>query len=126
MILEQMDGGDVLQHLQKNMGGVGLDLAGWIEDERITCSSCQHLVQAMHTINIPADQFDKVRRENHPANQWMFDIVKIKNGWARVEYIGWECDGGQPSYIPIDVKHRCHCYKAKANAQAFNVKEWWE
>ena len=125
--MDQKQGwGYVLQQLEKKPGGEVFDMDGWIEDERVTCSSCQHMVQAVQTINMPADQFDKVRRQNHPANQWMFDIVKIKNGWARVEYIGWKCNGGEPSYIPVDVMHRCHCYKPKVNAQAFNVKEWWE
>lgn len=98
----------------------------WIDDDRITCNQCQHMAQAVQTINMQAQDFDRIRRANHPANQWMFDSVKIKNGWARVEYIGWQCNGGQPSYIPVDVKHRCHFYKSKQNAVEVNVKEWWE
>jgi hypothetical protein len=112
--------------LEKNKGGVVNDSANWVDDERITCNMCQHMAQHLHTVNMPSDHFDKIRRENHKANQWMFDIVKIKNGWARVEYMGWQCNGGQRSYIPIDIKHRCDNYKPKQAAHAFNVKEWWE
>jgi hypothetical protein len=99
---------------------------GWVDDDRITCNMCQHMAQHLQKVNMSADHFDKIRRENHIANRWMFDIVKIQNNWARVEYMGWQCNGGQRSYIPIDIKHRCDSYKPKQNAKAFNVNEWWE
>ena len=122
--------GGSAQQPGKKQGGGGVDsypqAGSWIDDDRITCNQCQHMAQAVQTINMQAQDFDRIRRANHPANQWMFDSVKIKNGWARVEYIGWQCNGGQPSYIPVDVKHRCHCYKPKQNAVEVNVKEWWE
>lgn len=124
------DGGVSSNCLEKTKGGVHhsflADPATWIDDERISCNQCQHMVQQREQVNIQADHFDKIRRENHIANQWMFDIVKIKKGWARVEYMGWQCNGGQRSYIPIDIKHRCDNYKPKQNAVAVNVKEWWE
>lgn len=130
MRMEQRDGGVSSQFLEKTTwGGVAsfwTDPATWVDDERITCNQCQHMVQSLHKINMPSADFDKIRRENHIANQWMFDIVKIKNGWARVEYMGWQCNGGQRSYIPIDIKHRCDNYKPKQNAFEVNVKEWWE
>ena len=125
-VVKKQGGGGAPQLLEKNKGGVVNDPANWVDDERITCNMCQHMAQHMHTVNMPSDQFDKIRRENHIANHWMFDIVKIRNGWARVEYMGWQCNGGQRSYIPIDIKHRCDNYKPKQAAQAFNVKEWWE
>lgn len=125
-VVEKQGGGGAPQLLEKNNGGVVNDPETWVDDDRITCNMCQHMAQHLHTVNLPADHFDKIRRENHIANRWMFDIVKIKNGWARVEYMGWQCNGGQRSYIPIDIKHRCDSYKPKQTAQAFNVKEWWE
>jgi hypothetical protein len=125
-VVEKQGGGGVPQLLEKNKGGVVNDSANWVDDERITCNMCQHMAQHLHTVNMPSDHFDKIRRENHIANRWMFDLVKIKNGWARVEYMGWQCNGGQRSYIPIDIKHRCDNYKPKQAAHAFNVKEWWE
>lgn len=130
MRMEQRDGGVSSQFLEKTIGGVHhsflADPATWVDDDRVTCDQCQHMAQHLHKINMPSADFDKIRRENHIANQWMFDIVKIKNGWARVEYMGWQCNGGQRSYIPIDIKHRCDNYKPKQNAVAVNVKEWWE
>ena len=125
-LVEKQGGGGTPQLLEKNKGGVVNDPANWVDDERITCNMCQHMAQHLHTVNMPSNQFDKIRRENHIANHWMFDIVKIRNGWAIVEYMGWQCNGGQRSYIPIDIKHRCDNYKPKQAAQAFNVKEWWE
>ena len=128
--IDGMDGGVSPDCLEKTTGGgvasFFADPATWIDDERITCNQCQHMVQQRQQVTIPADHFDKIRRENHIANQWMFDIVKIKNGWARAEYMGWQCNGGQRSYIPIDIKHRCDNYKPKQNAVEVNVKEWWE
>lgn len=128
--LEQRDGGVSSNCLEKTTGGVHhsflADPATWVDDERITCNMCQHMAQHLHKVNMPSDQFDKIRRENHIANQWMFDIVKIKNGWARVEYMGWQCNGGQRSYLPTDIKHRCDTYKSKQAAVQVNVKEWWE
>jgi hypothetical protein len=116
--------------VEKTEGGVHhsflADPDTWVDDDRITCNMCQHMVNQRQQVNMPADHFDKIRRENHIANQWIFDIVKIKNGWARAEYMGWQCNGGQRSYIPIDIKHRCDNYKPKQAAVAFNVKEWWE
>jgi hypothetical protein len=125
-VVEKQGGGGVLHLLEKNKGGVVNDPDTWVDDDRINCNMCQHMAQHLHTVNMPSDHFDKIRRENHIANQWMFDIVKIRNKWARVEYMGWQCNGGQRSYIPIDIKHRCDNYKPKQAAQAFNVKEWWE
>jgi hypothetical protein len=121
--------GCVKDHTMEKAKAHGLvdELAdGWVDDDRITCNMCQHMAQHLHKVNMPADHFDKIRRENHIANRWMFDIVKIQNNWARVEYMGWQCNGGQRSYIPIDIKHRCDSYKPKEAARAFNVKEWWE
>lgn len=130
MSMEQRGGGVSSHFLEKTTGGVHhsflADPATWVDDERITCNQCQHMEQSLHKINMPSAEFDKIRRENHIANQWMFDIVKIKNGWARVEYMGWQCNGGQRSYIPIDIKHRCDTFKSKQNAVEVNVKEWWE
>lgn len=124
------DGGVSSHCLEKTTGGVHhsflADPATWVDDERITCNQCQHMAQHLHKVNMPSPEFDKIRRENHIANQWMFDIVKIKNGWARVEYMGWQCNGGQRSYIPIDIKHRCDSYKPKEAVKEFNIKEWWE
>jgi hypothetical protein len=125
-VVEKQGGGGVLHLLEKNKGGVVNDPDTWVDDDRINCNMCQHMAQHLHTVNMPSDQFDKIRRENHKANHWMFDIVKIRNGWARVEYMNWQCNGGQRSYIPIDIKHRCDNYKPKQAAHAFNVKEWWE
>lgn len=135
--MEQKGWGGSAPQPGKKQGGGGVnsypqagswidDDSTWIDDDRITCNQCQHMAQAVQTINMQAQDFDRIRRANHPANQWMFDSVKIRNGWARVEYIGWQCNGCQPSYIPVDVKHRCHCYKPKQNAVEVNVKEWWE
>ena len=123
------DNGCVKDHTMEKEKFHGLvdELAdGWVDDDRITCNMCQHMAQHLHKVNMPADHFDKIRRENHIANRWMFDLVKIQNNWARVEYMGWQCNGGQRSYIPIDIKHRCDSYKPKEAARAFNVKEWWE
>ena len=125
-VVKKQGGGGVPQLLEKNKGGVVNDVAGWVDDDRITCSSCKHMVQAMQVVNMPADEFERIRRQNHPANQWMFDIVKIRNKWARVEYMGWQCNGGPRSYTPTDIKHRCDFYKPKATAVEVNVKEWWE
>lgn len=128
--LEQRGGGVSPEPLEKTTGGVHhsflADSKTWVDDDRITCNMCQHMAQNRHKVNMPSDDFDKIRRENHIANQWMFDIVKIKGGWARIEYIGWQCNGGEPSYIPIDIKHRCDNYKQKETSSAFNIKEWWE
>lgn len=142
--MEQKGWGGSAPHHGKKQGGGGVnsypqgwsfidddstwidDDRQWIDDDRITCNQCQHMAQAVQMINMPAQDFDRIRRENHPANQWMFDSVKIRNGWARIEYIGWQCNGGQPSYIPVDVKHRCHFFKMKGGMVEFNVKEWWE
>lgn len=131
--LKQRGGGGVPRSLEKTGGGVGHsfldalpDPVTWVDDDRITCNQCQHMAQQLHKVNMTAAEFDKIRRENHIANHWMFDIVKIKNNWAKVEYMGWQCNGGQRSYIPIDIKHRCDSYKPKDAMKEFNVKEWWE
>jgi hypothetical protein len=128
--LEQRIGGSASMGMKKTTAGNAASFLAdpdtWVDDERITCNMCQHMAKHLHKVNMPADHFDKIRRENHIANQWMFDIVKINNGWARAEYMGWQCNGGQRSYIPIEIKHRCDNYKPKQTSQAFNVKEWWE
>ena len=131
--MEKGDGGGLAKSLEKTGGGGSnvfwdalADPDTWVDDDRITCNMCQHMAQHLHTINMPSADFDKIRRENHIANRWMFDIVKIKGGWVRVEYIGWQWNGGEPSYIPIDIKHRCDNYKQKETSSAFNIKEWWE
>lgn len=116
--------------LEKTTRGVHQDFlqdpGTWVDDERITCNMCQHMVKHLHKVNMQADHFDKIRRENHIAHRWMFDIIKINNGWARAEYMGWQCNGGQRSYTPIDIKHRCDTYKPKQSAVEANVSEWWE
>lgn len=128
--LEQRDGSKSSRSLEKakvhGLASFLADPATWIDDDRITCNMCQHMAQHLHKVNMPSDHFDKIRRENNIANQWMFDVVKINNGWARAEYMGWQCNGGQRSYIPIDIKHRCDNYKPKETVKEFNIKEWWE
>jgi hypothetical protein len=96
-------------------------------DDRVECKHCAFFKQEMATQRFPADVWDKIVRVNHPANQWMFDLVKVKNGWATVTYQQQACYGGEPAPMPMGLKHRCD-YFTPFNEAAIEdaTQEWWE
>ena len=119
---------------------IGLDNGKWIMglvygadydpdfgDDRVECKHCAFYKQEMATQRYPADVWDKIVRVNHPANQWMFELAKVTNGWATITYPRSACFGGEPAPMPVGLKHRCDYFKP-FNDQAIQdaTQEWWE
>jgi hypothetical protein len=102
-------------------------------DDRVQCQNCLFFKQEVVTQRMPLQDWDRLVRVNHPAHQWMFDLVKINAGWAAVTYARKACHGGEPAPMPADLKHRCN-YFSKLNdddhikpQHAEKIeKDWWE
>jgi hypothetical protein len=82
---------------------------------------------------MPAHEFEKIRRVNHKANRWMFDVVTIDNGWATAKYTMRVCQANDHPCFPDDLKHRCHHYRDASNTSAVSKigdreggAAWWE
>lgn len=99
-----------------------------VEDDRVLCKNCADRTTERQQINTPAEQFERMRRENHPAFRWMFDVVKIRNGWARVEY-DWEVCSVDKKPCLMNVPQRCPWFKPQGTTQSVEtgeIKPWWE
>jgi hypothetical protein len=96
-------------------------------EDRVECKHCAFYKQEMATQRYPADVWDKIVRVNHPANQWMFELAKVKGGWVTITYPRSACYGGEPAPMPVGLKHRCDYFKPFNEAAIDNAtKEWWE
>jgi hypothetical protein len=96
-------------------------------DDRVECKHCAFFKQEMATQRFPADVWDKIVRVNHPANQWMFELAKVKDGWVTVTHQRSACYGGEPAPMPTGLKHRCDYFKPFNEVAIENAtKEWWE
>jgi hypothetical protein len=98
----------------------------WVEDDRVLCGQCDHAQMTDFKQSMPAEQMEKHRKVNAKPLQWMFDVAKVRNGWATVTWKEWQCQATGMSTMPFDLKHRCHLY-CKATAQPSSVESdaWW-
>ena len=99
----------------------------WVEDDRVLCSNCANAVNVECKQSMPAEQMEKHRKVNAVPLQWMFDVAKVRNGWATVTWREWQCQATGMSTQPFDLKHRCHLY-SKASEQPSSVESdaWWQ
>jgi hypothetical protein len=102
----------------------------WVDDDRGCCKTCVEGTRQKQQYNFPADVFEKIRKVNHPANRWMFDIVVIRNGWARVEWEQDWCSATNMPCLPLELKHRCDFYKQVGTETTTGDRDggaqWWE
>lgn len=102
-------------------------------DDRVQCQNCLFFKQDMVTERMPVETWDKLVRVNHPALRWMFELVKVTDGWASVTYARKACHGGEPAPMPPDLKHRCDYFNPlnqidnqELESNQKQDKEWWE
>ena len=98
-------------------------------DDRVLCEWCQRCGEKEMRQSWTADDFEKFRKVNHPAFNWMWDSVKIRNGWARVEWMQRTCEATDLPAIPKGMRHRCHMFVqvgSKANDAVVESTAWWE
>jgi hypothetical protein len=102
----------------------------WVDDDRGTCKTCVDRTCQKQQYNFPADVFEKISKVNHPANRWMFDIVVVRNGWAKVEYEQDWCSATNMPCLPLELKHRCDFYKEVGTETTTGDRDggaqWWE
>jgi hypothetical protein len=99
----------------------------WVDDDRVLCGQCDHAQMTDFKQSMPAEQMEKHRKVNAKPLQWMFDVAKVRNGWATVNWKEWQCQATGMSTQPLDLLHRCHLY-SKATAQPSSVESdaWWQ
>ena len=100
----------------------------WDEfEDRVECQYCSFFKQEVARQRFESGDWDKIVRVNHPANRWMFELAKVKDGWVTVSYTRSACYGGEPAPMPMGLKHRCNFFKPY-NEQAIEdaTQEWWE
>ena len=101
-------------------------------DDRVLCEWCQQCSEKEVSQSWRSDDFEKFRKVNHPAFSWMWDSVKIYNGWARVEWMQRTCDATDLPAIQKGMRHRCHLFADIMDAPVTKVGDreggaaWWE
>ena len=101
-------------------------------DDRVLCDWCQQCTEKEMSQSWKSDDFEKFRKVNHPAFNWMWDSVKIRNGWARVEWMQRTCEATELPAMPKDTRHRCHLFADIMDAPVTKVGDreggaaWWE
>jgi hypothetical protein len=101
-------------------------------DDRVLCEWCQQCSEKEMSQSWKSDDFEKFRKVNHPAFSWMWDSVKIYNGWARVEWMQRTCDATDLPAIQKGMRHRCHLFADIMDAPVTKVGDreggaaWWE
>lgn len=105
----------------------------WVDDDRVTCKTCVEGTEKKMVHQMPAHEFEKIRRVNHKANRWMFDIVTIDRGWATAKYTMRVCQANDHPCFPDDLKHRCLQYRDSGEVSAISKvgdreggAAWWE
>lgn len=102
----------------------------WVEDDRKTCKTCVEGTRKKMQHNMPVEVFEKVRKVNHPANRWMFDLVQVRGGWAKAEFEQDWCEATGLPCLPMDLPHRCDFYKGVGSEVVVGDREggqqWWE
>ena len=102
----------------------------WVDDDRNECKTCVDRTSKKMAHRMPADVFEKVRKVNHPANRWMFDVVVIRNGWATAGFEQETCGATGLPCLPLEMKHRCDHYRAVGTEATVGDREggaaWWE
>ena len=100
-------------------------LKPFLDDERVTCDTCQH------RCNQPADEFvdlDKARQLRTMGKRLGVpgDKFEQKGKWLRISWIEACCHATGFSPQPSQLKHRCHLY-SKATVQPSSVESdaWW-
>ena len=102
--------GMVLEKLRAELGGRWLE-PGDDPDDRVKCDECACKVTSAALMRFPADQFERIRKNNLKPTQWMFGVARIRNGWVTVPYQQTSCSATKLDVLPIP--HRCHLYKPK-------------
>ena len=100
----------------------------WKDDDRVLCKKCANRESRGQQWNFKAEDFEKFRRINEQAGQWMFNEVLVKNGWAKVSFSQDFCTKSDLPCIP-DVPHRCHLFvdqDAAKPAESVESPAWWE
>ena len=101
----------------------------WKDDDRVLCKNCSNLESRIQQWNFRAEDFEKFRRVNEQAGQWMFSEVLVKNGWAKVSFSQDFCTKTDLHCIPEKVLHHCHMFSDGSPASASDSVEsaaWWE
>ncbi len=101
----------------------------WKDEERVLCKNCANLESRGQQWNFKAEDFEKFRRVNDKASQWMFEAVLVKNGWAKVSFSQDFCTKTDQHCIPEKVLHHCHMFSdglTAKHAESVESAEWWE
>jgi hypothetical protein len=100
----------------------------WKDETRVLCKNCANLESRGQQWNFKAEEFEKFRRVNDKAGQWMFSAVLVKNGWAKVLFSQDFCTKTDLHCI-LDVPHHCHMFvdrDAAKPAESVESPAWWE
>lgn len=84
---------------------------GAADEPRVLCECCEMVQPEQRVWNFTAETFEKFRRINEQPGHWMFKQVKIRNGWARVEFSEDMCSATQLPCMPSGVRHHCNHYR---------------
>ena len=114
----------------KELGGMGFRVVdGAVDnfDDRVSCAECQNRVVVKDRMTMKAEELEKFRMINHPANRWWFNQMTVSNGWGSVRFERHDCteDCGP---FPADVRHRCIHFVGVGETIDSNVNggdEWW-
>jgi len=101
----------------EKLAGGGLSFDGFLGsnvgsvDDRVLCEDCAFFGAKTVVQRFTSDQFDKIRKINHPAFRWMFDSMIIQDDWRVVKYQEKVCK--KNSTMILSVKHRCYLFEPK-------------
>jgi len=107
----------------------------WCDDDRVLCEKCANSESRILRWNFTADDFEKFRRLNEKAGQWMFHGAEAKGGWVRISFRQDFCVKTDLNCIPEKVLHRCEGFVDKDKpadggaatpAESVESKAWWE
>lgn len=98
----------------------------FVDDDRVLCGNCGKAENLEQRLVMPADQMEKHRKVNAKPLQWMFGEAKVKNGWATVKWMSWQCQALGISTQPLDLPHRCHLFISKAVPASVQSDAWWQ
>lgn len=98
----------------------------FLDDDRVTCGSCQHCGTQQADEFIDLDRAKQLRAMGKRLGM-AGDKFEQKGKWLRIHWTEACCNATGLSPHPSQLKHRCHLY-CKASEQPSSVESdaWWK
>lgn len=101
-------------------------LTPFLDDDRVTCNTCQHHGTQEADEFIDLDRARQLRAMGKRIGM-AGDKLEQKGKWLRLSWVEASCQATGFAPMPSQLPHRCHLYlKATAKPSSVESDSWWQ